>query len=101
MQKTFLKSKDWFKDRGYLHLTNRISKIDKKNVYQYVTNSEKVQNHRFSPFILKQTNNRRYKFSEDLNRRSHKAVNDKGDVITNVKMRPIMYSTHIDSHIYS
>src|SRR5690554_1195854 len=101
MQNSSLNKKDWFKDRGYLHLTNRINKIDKSNALHYVSNLKKVQNHRFSPFILKQTKDRRYKFSKDLNRRSHKAVNDKGDVITNVKMRPIMYSTHIDSHIYS
>lgn len=96
-----LNKKDWFKDRGYLHLTNQIKKGDKKNVYQYVSNSEKVRKHKFSPFILKQTNNRRYKFSEDLEKRSHKAVDDKGQFIANTKMRPIMYATHIDSHIYS
>ncbi|SRX54317.1 reverse transcriptase domain-containing protein [Aequorivita sp. CIP111184] len=101
MQNSSLNKKDWFKDRGYLHLTNRINKVDKTNVLHYVSNFKKVQNHRFSPFILKQTNDRRYKFSKDLNRRSHKAVNDKGEIITNSKMRPIMYSTHIDSHIYS
>lgn len=96
-----LNKKDWFKDRGYLHLTNQIKKGDKENVYQYVSNSEKVRKHKFTPFILKQTNNRRYKFSEDLNKRSHKAVDDKGQFIANTKMRPITYATHIDSHIYS
>jgi|TARA_R100000479_G_scaffold51000_2_gene23983 hypothetical protein len=101
MQNSSLNNKDWFKDRGYLHLTNRINKRDKKKVYKYVSNSEKVSKHRFSPFILKQTNNRRYKFSEDLKRRSHKKVNDKGQITSNIKVRPIMYSTHIDSHIYS
>lgn len=93
--------KDWFKDRGYLHLTNRINKKDKSHVLQYISNPEKVKNHRFSPLILKQTKNRRFKYSEDLNRRSHKAVDDKGQIITNTKVRPIMYATHIDSHIYS
>lgn len=93
--------KDWFKDRGYLHLTNRINKNDKSNVLQYVSNPDKIKKHRFSPFILNQTKNRRFKHSEDLNRRSHKAVDDKGQIISNTKVRPIMYATHIDSHIYS
>lgn len=101
MHHSSLSKKDWFKDRGYLHLTNRINKVDRDNVFHYVSNSTKIQKHRFSPFILKQTNNRRYKFSDRLNRRSHKAIDDKGQVFSNAKMRPIMYSTHIDSHIYS
>jgi hypothetical protein len=101
MQNSSLKKKDWFKDRGYLHLTNRINKIDKANVERYVSKGSNIQKHIFSPFILKQTNNRRYKFSGDLNRRSHKTVDDKGQITSNVKMRPIMYATHIDSHIYS
>lgn len=95
------KKKDWFKDRGYLHLTNRINKNDKSNVFQYVSNPDKIKKHRFSPLILKQTKNRRFKYSEDLNRRSHKTVDDKGQIISNTKIRPIMYATHIDSHIYS
>lgn len=101
MQHSSLKKKDWFKDRGYLHLTNRINKTDKPNVEAYLSNPNNIQKHRFTPFILKQTNNRRYKFSADLNRRSHKTVDDKGHISSNVKMRPIMYATHIDSHIYS
>ncbi|WP_282050301.1 reverse transcriptase domain-containing protein [Maribacter aquivivus] len=99
--KNTLSSKDWFKDRGYLHLTNQIKKKDKVKVANYVSNKLKVKNHKFSPFILKQTSNRRYKFSNELGRKSHKAVDDKGQIIANAKMRPIMYSTHIDSHIYS
>lgn len=100
MQQSSL-NKDWLKDRGYLHLTNRINKTDKTNVYHYVSSPDKVKKHRFSPFILKQTKNRRYKYSEDFERRSHKALDDKGQIQTNAKVRPIMYATHIDSHIYS
>lgn len=101
MQNSATSKIDWFKDRGYLHLTNRINLRDKKKVFQYVSNPIKVKKHRFSPFILRQTNTRRFKFSNDLRKRSHKAVDDKGNITANAKMRPIMYSTHIDSHIYS
>lgn len=101
MQKSKKTKIDWFKDRGYLHLTNRINLKDKKKVYQYVSNPLRVKKHRFLPLILKQTNTRRFKFSDNLNKRSHKTVDDKGNISSNTKMRPIMYSTHIDSHIYS
>lgn len=93
--------KNWFKDRGYLHLTNRINKKDKSHVLEYVSNPDKVKNHRFSPLILKQTKNRRFKHSEEFNRRTHKKIDDKGQITSNAKVRPIMYATHIDSHIYS
>jgi len=101
MKENLSNHKDWFKDRGYLHLTNRINKADKNKVLHYVSNLEKVRKHRFSPFILRQTSDRRYKYSENLERRSHKAVDDRGEISSNTKVRPIMYATHIDSHIYS
>lgn len=101
MSKDLSNQKDWFKDRGYLHLTNRINKADKIKVLHYASNPAKVKKHKFSPFILRQTSNRRYKYSEDLKRRSHKATDDKGNITSNAKVRPIMYATHIDSHIYS
>lgn len=84
-----------------MHLTNRINKKDKPKVYKYVSDPNKVEGHRFSPFILRQTTDRRYKYSGDLEKRSHKAVDEKGQIISNSKVRPIMYATHIDSHIYS
>lgn len=101
MQNSSFSSKDWFKDRGYLHITNQINKKDKKEVLQYVSNPDKVIKHRFSPFILRQTNDRRFRFCDNLKRRSHKKVDDKGQYIANAKVRPIKYATHIDSHIYS
>lgn len=93
--------KDWFKDRGYLHLTNRINIRDKYKVETYIADKQKVVSHKFLPLILRQTTTRRYKYSEDLKKRSHKSVDKKGNLISNAKVRPIMYATHIDSHIYS
>ena len=101
MNKCSTENKDWFKDRGYLHLTNQIKKRDKLKLEYYLKSSILIEKHRFSPFILRQTNTRRYKYSEELQRRSHKAVDDKGNIASNAKMRPIMYATHIDAHIYS
>lgn len=94
--------KDWFKDRGYPHFTNKTPLSIRKKVERYVTNRKKVSHHSFSPLIFKEIRQRRYKFS-DFNgkeRRSHKKVKN-GKVVSNTKTREILYATHIDAHIYS
>lgn len=95
------KKKDWFRVRGYLHLTNRLKTSDRPAVYKYVSNPRLVQKHRFLPLILREFRTRRYRFSEELGRHSHKVVDDRGQVVSNKKIRPIMYATHIDSNVYS
>ncbi|MBG6130548.1 hypothetical protein IWQ47_002024 [Aquimarina sp. EL_43] len=88
------KQKDWFKDRGYPHFTNKIPVLSKKSIEKYLTNAEKVSRHSFSPLIFKQMKQRRYKSSyfDGIERPSHK---------NNTKIREILYATHIDSHIFS
>ena len=96
------KRKDWFKDRGYPHFTNKTALRIKKKVEKYITNSKKIEKHSFSPLIFKQLKQRRYKLS-DFNgkiRRSHKKLKN-GKIYSNTKIREILYATHIDSHIYS
>lgn len=95
------KKKDWFRNRGYLHVTNRISDKEKFLLEKYISNPKKIQSHRFTPFILRQTTVRRFKHSDKLNRRSQKSVNDKGELVNNSKVRPITYATHIDSNVMS
>lgn len=97
------KEKDWFKDRGYPHFSNKTPQLVRKNVFNYILNSENVAKHSFYPLIFKEIKQRRYKASEfnRVLRRSHKKQNKKGEIITNTKVRPILYATHIDAHIYS
>ncbi|APU08876.1 RNA-directed DNA polymerase (Reverse transcriptase) [Cellulophaga lytica] len=94
--------KDWFKDRGYPHFTNKTPVSIRKNVERYVTNPKKVTKHSFSPLIFKEIKQRRYKLSDfnGVERRSHKKLK-KGKIISNRKIREILYATHIDAHIYS
>ena len=101
MNKLIKHQKDWFRDRGYLHITNRTTERNRKYLERYIKNPVAIASHRFSPLILKQTNTRRYKYSLALNKRSHKSLDDKGSLTSNAKVRPIMYATHIDSNIYS
>ena len=94
--------KDWFKDRGYPHFTNKTPLSIRKNIERYVTNQKKVAHHSFSPLIFKKIKQRRYKLSDfqGIQKRSHKKTKN-GNVVSNTKIREILYATHLDAHVYS
>ena len=97
------KEKDWFKDRGYPHFTNKTPMSVRKKIKNYVADTKKVAKHSFSPLIFKEIKQRRFKLS-DFNGeliRSHKKKNKNGEIVTNSKIRQILYATHIDAHIFS
>ncbi len=96
------KEKDWFKDRGYPHFSNKTPVSVRNKVKHYVSNPMQIAKHSFLPLIFKEIKQRRYKES-DFNgelRRSHKKTK-KGKIISNAKIREILYATHIDAHVYS
>lgn len=97
-----IKQKDWFKERGYPHFTNKTPKRIRKGVEKYIKDRSKVACHSFSPLIYKEIKQRRFKLSEfdGVLKRSHRKVS-KNKVESTAKVREILYSTHIDSHIYS
>ncbi|MCO6173970.1 reverse transcriptase domain-containing protein [Flavobacterium sp. NRK F10] len=98
-----IKQKDWFKDRGYPHFTNKTPISKKKEIEGYLSDTIKIAKHSFSPLVFKEIKQRRYKLS-DFNgelKRSHKKIDRKGTISSNTKIREIMYATHIDAHIYS
>jgi hypothetical protein len=98
-----VKEKDWFKDRGYPHFSNKTPLSIKKDIESYISNVKKVAKHSFYPLIFKEIKQRRYKLS-DFNgelRRSHKKLDKKGNIVSNTKIREILYASHIDAHIYS
>lgn len=96
------KTKDWFKDRGYPHFSNKTPRSKRIKIKHYVSDQNKVSRHSFLPLIFKEIKQRRYKESNFENeiKRSHKKLKD-GRIISNVKIRKILYATHIDAHIYS
>jgi RNA-directed DNA polymerase len=73
----------WYKPRGYPHFDFRVSKDYAKSK---VEAPENIINHSFWPFLRKIQCTPKYK-------RDLKKVSSKD--------RPIMYASHIDSHIYS
>ena len=100
--KFMTEQKDWFKDRGYPHFTNKTPVSVRNNVLRYVSNPKKVSQHSFSPLIFKEIRQRRYKLSDfnGVKRRSHKKLED-GKTVSNTKIRKILYATHIDAHVYA
>ena len=96
------KEKDWFKDRGYPHFSNKTPMSVRDKVEHYVSNPKKVAKHSFLPLIFKEIKQRRYKesiFNGELKRSHKKIKND--TLISNTKIREILYATHIDAHVYS
>ncbi|WP_158973464.1 reverse transcriptase domain-containing protein [Cellulophaga sp. L1A9] len=96
------RKKDWFKDRGYPHFSNKTPISIRKNIEIYTSNPIKVAKHSFLPLLFKEIRQRRYKessFNGNLKKSHKKQKNAK--LISNTKVRNIMYATHIDAHIYS
>lgn len=92
---------DWFKNRNYLHITNKVN--DSRLLQEYVSNKVKVATHSFSPLIFKEIKERRFKKSTNANgleNRKHTEIKNGAKKSTS-KKRPILYATHIDAHIYS
>jgi len=98
-----IKEKDWFKDRGYPHFSNKTPLSIKKDIESYISNAKKVAKHSFYPLIFKEIKQRRYKLSDfnGVTRHSHKKIDKKENVVSNTKIREILYASHIDAHIYS
>lgn len=98
-----IKNKDWFKDRGYPHFSNKTPLSVRDDIERYILNSEKVAKHSFYPLIFKEIKQRRYKLSDfnGIYRHSHKKIDKKGEIVSNTKIREIMYASHIDAHVYS
>jgi len=97
-----IKEKDWFKERGYPHFTNKTPNRIRKGVEKYIKDRSNVATHSFSPLIFKEIKQRRFKLSQfdGVLKRSHRKVS-KNKIQSTAKIREILYSTHIDSHIYS
>ncbi len=83
----FNKKHPWYRSRGYLHFDEPISF---KSAQRIVTSAKKVAKHAFYPLINYSVNSKKIK--QDKKTRH---------IEVKVKERPISYSAHVDSHIYS
>jgi len=97
-----MKEKDWFKYRGYPHLSNIVPLSKRKVMESYVQKPNLISSHSFLPFISKSIIQRRYKRINgyENSKRAHKLLKD-GIVRSSKKTRTIMYSCHQDAHVYA
>lgn len=81
------KDHPWYRRRGYLHFDQP---INLEKAFKIVSNPDTVSKHSFFPFI-------------NFEVKSYKLKKDKqtNELLKQNKIRPIAYSSHIDSHIYS
>lgn len=94
----------WYKNKGYLHLTNKISSYNEVKKIPYDTN--KIAKHAFFPLLFYVKKQRKYKqVNIQVNGKVQKirthSYKQGGKVHKTVKSRPIHYATHIDAHIYA
>ena len=97
---TFDKRPEWFKSRGYLHITPKID-IRKRYIelYALLNNPDFVAKHAFFPLIHSAIKERKYKKKPDGTGRAHSFIKD-GKPTRAEKMRPLHYATHIDALIF-
>ena len=77
------------KIRNYRHIDVPIDLNSDKNFHKVINVIEDLKSHQFLPFIKKATTVIRFK------------RNKEGRAERTQKIRPIMYASHLDSHIYS
>lgn len=100
----FMKKKNWYKPKGYTHLSNKLSIRDVGFVNSYVSNPNTVKSHRFFPLLHKTIVEKKYKAVETNSQgkpiRKHYKI-ENGKRKTTAKFREIFYSNHLDAHVYS
>jgi len=90
----------WLKTRGYLHITPKIDVYrQQEEILSKVKNKDFVAKHAFFPLIHSVIKERKYKTIPGSTDRAHSYKADNG-YKKNEKLRPLHYSTHIDSMIF-
>jgi hypothetical protein len=93
------KNKSWYKPKGYLHFSPKLTENHKEFVLYYI--QENLEQHNFFPLIHETLSARRFKAylnEEKVVYRSHfDAIKKK----PSTKPREIFYANHLDAHIYS
>ncbi|MFS2185597.1 reverse transcriptase domain-containing protein [Mucilaginibacter sp. Mucisp84] len=92
---------EWFKGRGYLHITPKIN--IRKNyfeLYALLNDPSFIAKHAFFPLIHAVIKERKYKKIPNGEGRAHSFIKD-GEHLRSEKIRPLHYATHIDALIFS
>ena len=94
------KKHPWFKIKGYLHFDFALTQ---REAEQYVSNSDNILRHRFSPLIhyVKKSRKVQRDVAAEKAYKSGVTAGKKPKLIVKEKPRKIFYSSHIDGYIYS
>lgn len=96
---------DWFKIKGYTHLSPTIQLSDSKRIIRQIKNPNYVAKFAFYPLIHKIIKERKYKQADQSKhltkgrRHSHLCIKTNQTLKTQ-KERPLHYASHMDSLIY-
>lgn len=75
--------------RTYQHLDGPIDLSDEKGFERVIKTINDIKDHQFLPFIIRSETKIRFR------------KNNNGKLRRSLKIRPIMYASHMDAHIYS
>ncbi|MCF2488081.1 reverse transcriptase domain-containing protein [Dyadobacter sp. CY347] len=91
----------WLRSRGYIHITPKLN-VGKNiyKIYSQVTSPLYVEKHAFFPLVHSVIKERKFKKSPIFPKIRGHAHLIKGEVKRSAKLRPLHYSTHIDSLIF-
>lgn len=90
---------DWLKFKKYPHIGNPLTrKKDSGWVLEYVSNSENIVKHKFTPLLHKKIYQRKYRPDKDA---AKNKFGRKKRSVQKRKERPIFYASHLDSIVYS
>lgn len=92
------KKRDWFKIKKYPHIGLPLSLKDLSWVNEYVSDSLKIANHSFYPFLHRTMCAKRYRKNYD---EETDEVLQNGKREKSYKVREIYYANHLDANIYS
>ena len=101
----FMKKRNWFKAKGYTHLTSKITSENIGFINSYVSAPESIARHRFYPLLHRTIFEKKFKkIGVDLGGkqiRKHFEKTSEGKRKSTAKARQIFYANHLDAHIYS
>jgi hypothetical protein len=98
-----METPEWFKIKGYYHLSPQISGDLKSisRVVKKIKNPKYVENYAFYPLLHVNIKERKYKKHPNLKGIRCHSYFDKGKFEKTVKIRPLHYANHTDALIFS
>ena len=89
---------DWLKFKKYPHIGEPLTEKDRTWVVRYVTNSQNISTHKFTPLLHRVITQRKFRPESPV---SKNGSGKRNRTVKVPKKRHIFYASHLDSIIYS